>query len=217
MKSHVKGSNCVKWSQDTTLKTNHKNQIKISAHFVFFPVCQPSKHAGSGPDPFRMQPVMAITASRNRPGSDLPDPHRMLFSGTGSGPDPNQIRFCASGLLPISMRYAGSVWPERSQIRPASSDTDPDHIWHFYSWSDGHRPIRIGSFFLHLACFRYWCVMPDPLGLNEVRSDPLQAKRIRTTPLFALEYRILSMNNKEMPNDCIKDTSKITQYTNTWT
>ena len=40
MKSHVKGSNCVKWSWYTTLKINNKHQTKVSAHFVFFPVCK---------------------------------------------------------------------------------------------------------------------------------------------------------------------------------
>ena len=39
-KSHAKGSNCVKWSWYTTLKINNKHQIKVSAHFVFFPVCE---------------------------------------------------------------------------------------------------------------------------------------------------------------------------------
>ena len=39
-KSHVKGSNCVKWSWYTTLKINNKHQTKVSAHFVFFPVCK---------------------------------------------------------------------------------------------------------------------------------------------------------------------------------
>ena len=40
MKSHVKGSNCIKWSRYTTLKIINKLQIKVSAHFVFFPVCE---------------------------------------------------------------------------------------------------------------------------------------------------------------------------------
>ena len=39
-KSHAKGSNCVKGSWDTTLKINNKHQTKVSAHFVFFPVCE---------------------------------------------------------------------------------------------------------------------------------------------------------------------------------
>ena len=30
----------VKWSQYTTLKINNKQQIQVSAHFVFFPVCK---------------------------------------------------------------------------------------------------------------------------------------------------------------------------------
>ena len=34
------GSNCVKQSWYTTLKINNKHQIKVSAHFVFFPVCK---------------------------------------------------------------------------------------------------------------------------------------------------------------------------------
>ena len=34
------GSNCVKRSWYTTLKINNKHQIKVSAHFVFFPVCK---------------------------------------------------------------------------------------------------------------------------------------------------------------------------------
>ena len=40
MKSHAKGSNCVKWSRYTTLKINNKHQTKVSAHFVFSPVCK---------------------------------------------------------------------------------------------------------------------------------------------------------------------------------
>ena len=40
MKSHVKRSNRVKWSQDTTLKTNNKHQTKDSDRFAFFPVCK---------------------------------------------------------------------------------------------------------------------------------------------------------------------------------
>ena len=39
-KSLVKGSNCVKWSWYTTLKINNKHQTKVSAHFVFSPVCE---------------------------------------------------------------------------------------------------------------------------------------------------------------------------------
>ena len=42
MKSHAKGSNRVKWSQYITLKINNKHQTKVSAHFVFFPVCEDS-------------------------------------------------------------------------------------------------------------------------------------------------------------------------------
>ena len=42
MKSLAKGSNCVKWSQYTTLKISNTNthQTKVSAHFIFFPVCE---------------------------------------------------------------------------------------------------------------------------------------------------------------------------------
>ena len=39
-KSDAKGSNCVKWSRYTTLKINNKHQTNVSAHFVFFPVCE---------------------------------------------------------------------------------------------------------------------------------------------------------------------------------
>ena len=39
-KSHAKGSNCVKWSWYTNLKINNKHQTKVSAHFVFSPVCE---------------------------------------------------------------------------------------------------------------------------------------------------------------------------------
>ena len=39
-KSHVKGSNCVKWSRYTTLKINNQHQMKVSAPFVFSPVCK---------------------------------------------------------------------------------------------------------------------------------------------------------------------------------
>ena len=42
MKSLVKGSNCVRWSQYTTLKISNKqlkHQTKVSAHFVFSPSC----------------------------------------------------------------------------------------------------------------------------------------------------------------------------------
>ena len=53
------------------------------------------------------------------------------------------------------MRYAGSAWPERSQIRPAFGKMDRDHIRHFYSGPDGHRPIRIGSAFLHPMSMHY--------------------------------------------------------------
>ena len=30
----------VKWSRYTTLKINNKHQTKVSAHFIFFPVCE---------------------------------------------------------------------------------------------------------------------------------------------------------------------------------
>ena len=36
----MKGSNCVKGSRYTTLKISNKNQIKVSACFVFSPVCE---------------------------------------------------------------------------------------------------------------------------------------------------------------------------------
>ena len=39
-KSHVKGNNCVKWSRYTTLKFSNKHQVKVLAHFIFFPVCK---------------------------------------------------------------------------------------------------------------------------------------------------------------------------------
>ena len=71
--------------------------------------------------------------------------------------DPNRIRFCTSGPVPISMRYPGSAWTERSQIRAASGATDRDHIRRLCSGPDGHRPIRIGSVFLQLTRFQYRC------------------------------------------------------------
>ena len=40
MKPHVKGSNCVKWSQYTTVKISNKYQIKVSAHLCIFPSLQ---------------------------------------------------------------------------------------------------------------------------------------------------------------------------------
>ena len=40
MQSHARGSNCVKWSWYTTLKINSKHQMKASAHFILFPVCE---------------------------------------------------------------------------------------------------------------------------------------------------------------------------------
>ena len=67
--------------------------------------------------------------------------------------DPKRIRFCTSGPVPISMCYSGSSWTERSQIRPASGETDRDHIRHFYSGPAGHRSIRIESGFVQLARF----------------------------------------------------------------
>ena len=283
------------------LKINNKNQIKVSAHFVFSPVCQPSKHAGSGPDPFWMRPVMAHYGQRpagigldlicriqigcffpalevariliigsksdpflcirpasdivmryagsawpergqNRPASSETDPDHVPFCITGrmvidrsesdpffyswpasnidalcwirlawtkpdmtclrrnrSGPhpaflfragwsltDPNRIRFSTSGPLLISMRYAGSAWPEQSQIWPAYSETGLDHIRHFYSGPDGHRPIRIGSVYLHLffsdidtLCqIRLAWMKPDPTCLRWNRSRPHPAFQV---------------------------------------
>ena len=40
MKSYAKGSNCVRWFRYTTLKISNKHQTKVSAPFVFFPVCE---------------------------------------------------------------------------------------------------------------------------------------------------------------------------------
>ena len=120
-------------------------------------------------DPFRIRPL------RPRPaGSDLLDLDMMLISGTGSGPDHHyrirfctsgpvhhyrirfctsgpvhhyRIRFCTSGPVPISMRYPGSAWLERSQIRPASGERVLFHIRHFYSGPDGQWSTRFGSVF----------------------------------------------------------------------
>ena len=137
----------------------------------------------------------------------------MLISGTGSGPDHHyrirfctsgpvhhyRIRFCTSGPVPISMRYPGSAWTERSQIRPASEETDRDHVRNFYSGPDGHRSIRIGSVFVHLARYRYRCVIPDPPGLNEARSDPPPAKQIRTTSAISVPGRMVIARSESDP------------------
>ena len=123
-----------------------------------------------------------------------------FFSSTGSGLDPHYcICFCTSGPLAILMRYAGSVWPEQSQIWLASGETDRDHIRHFDSIPGGHRPIWFGSVFLHLARFRYWCLMPDQLGLNETRSDPPPAKWIETTAGISIPGRMVIGQSKSDP------------------
>ena len=82
--------------------------------------------ARTKPDPTR----------RRRKGS-VPHP-AFLFRVGWSSTDPNRIRFCTSGPVPLTMRYAGSAWPERSHIRLASGETDRDHIRHFHSGPDGH-------------------------------------------------------------------------------
>ena len=125
---------------------------------------------GSGSDAFSS----SFFRHRKWPGSSLSDPDR--------------IRLCTSGPAPISMRYRGSAWTERSQIRAASGSTDRDHIRHFYSEPDGH---RLGSIFTHLVRFRYRCVIPVQLGLNEARSDPPPAKQIGTTSDVCIPGRMV--------------------------
>ena len=133
---------------------------------------------------------MAVTAagSRNQAGSYLRDPISHIRFGSGSDAffflgrtwpgsslsDPNRIRFCTSGPVPVSMRYPRSVWTERSQIRPASGETDPDHIRYFCSGPYGHCLIRIRSVFVHLARILYGCVIHDLLVPNEARPDVIR-------------------------------------------
>ena len=123
-------------------------RIRIRSVFVH-PAC--FRYLCVMPDPLGLNKARSDPppATRIRTTSGISIPGRMVIDRSES------VLFSTSGLPPILMRYAGSAWPEQSQIRPASSETGPDHIRHFYSGSDGHRPIRIGSVFLHLACFRY--------------------------------------------------------------
>ena len=72
------------------------------------------------------------------------------------------------------IRFAGSVFPHTIRIR----------IGCFFLARKVARIIIIGSVFVHLARFRYRCVIPDPLGLNEARSDPLPTNKSRPRPAF---------------------------------
>ena len=115
----------------------------------------------------------------------------MIFSGTGSSPDHHyRIRFCTFLLR------AGWSSIDPNRIRFC---TDRDHVRHFYSGPDGHRSIRIGSVFVHLARFRYRCVIPDPLGLNEARSDPPPAKQIGTTSRICIPGRMVTDQSEKDP------------------
>ena len=74
------------------------------------------------------------------------------------------VLHCMHRILALELKWkvfieGGSAWTERSEIRPASGGTDRDHIRHFYSGPDGHRPIRSRSVFLHPARFRYGCAI----------------------------------------------------------
>ena len=147
--------------------------------------------SGTGSSPDHHYRIRFLYRSRPRPA--------FLFRAGWSSIDPNRIRFCTSGPVPISMRYPGSAWTGRSQIRPASEETDRDHVRNFYSGPDGHRSIRIGPVFVHLPRFRYRCVMPDPLGLNEARSDPPPAKQIGTTSRICIPGRMVTDQSEKDP------------------
>ena len=60
------------------------------------------------------------------------------------------------------------------------------------SGPDHHYWIRTGSVFVHLARFRYRCVIPDPLGLNEARSDPPLAKGFCSTSGISIPGRMVN-------------------------
>ena len=98
---------------------------------------------------FRYRCVIPDPLGLNEARSD-PPPARsrprpaFLFRAGWSSIYPNRIRFCTSDQVPISMRYPGSAWTERSQIGPASSEIDRDHIPPLYSGPDGHSPVRNG-------------------------------------------------------------------------
>ena len=102
-------------------------------------------------------------------------------------PDPARIRFGCGQLWPLrpaaSRNRPGSdlLDPDRTRIGPGSDD--------FFSALEVARITIIGSVFVHPARIRYRCVWPDPLGLNEARSDPPPAKRIRTTSGISLPAR----------------------------
>ena len=64
-------------------------------------------------------------ASRNRPGSNLLDPDRMIFFDTGSGPDHHYwIRIGSVFVHPARLRYR-CVWPYLLGLNEARSDPPP--------------------------------------------------------------------------------------------
>ena len=108
------------------------------------------------------------------------------------------------------MAVTASGQPESGWILFAGSDF-PHPIWFrigcfflcFFFWAgrgpDHHYRIRIESVFVHLARFRYRCVIPDPFGLNEARSDPHPAKQIRTTSAISVPGRMVIAPSESDP------------------
>ena len=106
------------------------------------------------------------------------DSIRPFCSGTdGHRPaDLNQIRFCTSGRVQISIRSVIQDPLGLNEVGSYQLLTKGPHpsflISQVWIWV---RPV-----FVHLAGFRYRYVIQDRIGLNEVGSDPLPVKWIGT-------------------------------------
>ena len=174
------------------------------------------RHFYSGPDGHRSIRIGSVFVQIETT-SGISTPGRMVIDRSESDPFLYRSRPRAAFLLRAGW---SSIDPNRIRFC-----TDRDHVRHFYSGPDGHRSIRIGSvfvqiettsgistpgrmvidrsesdpFFVHLTRFQYRCVMPDPLGLNEARSDPPPAKQIGTTSRLCIPGRMVTDQSEMDP------------------
>ena len=136
-----------------------------------------------------------------------PDPTPLWQNRLGSHPAflfraGGRSIFCTSSSVPVLMCNPGSTWlnKARSDLIPAKqignttgislqgqmviAKSESDLIWFLY----------IGP-----SWFQYWCVIQDPFGLNETRSDLPQAKQIGITSGISIQGPMLMAQSESDP------------------
>ena len=128
-------------------------------------VLNPSKHAGSDPEAFWLQPVMAITASVQ------PESGRIVYAGSDF-PHPFQFRFSKERVDPIAQARPGSDLMALSGF----AQTHP-RVWKQAGVQEPSGPVsgRTQSARYHFPTFRLGSVLSltSRIILSKTSPDPI--------------------------------------------